>query len=445
MLVLSQLQPDCPAANPISPPGVYLADPSARVLQDGRLYLYGSLDESCEHYCSKALAALSTDDLSDWTMQDAVLRSEGKGNATSGTDSFLYAPDCVYRDGEYILYFCTPDKNFSQGVAVSKSPTGPFLEPQKLDLQGYNEIDPAVFIDDDGQAYYLWGQFSLKMARLAPGMKSLEPDSVKKDVLSEKEHNFHEGAFLFKRKELYYLVYADISRADMPTCIGYATSQSPMGPYTYRGVIIDNRICNPGNWNNHGSVAQFKDQWYVFYHRSTHGCNTMRKACMEPITFRMDGSIPEVEMTTQGAGPPLSAFEPISAARACLIIGGGMVRVDGPGREVLAKLSRGAKVAFKYIDFQSGATGGTIRVKTGKEEVEIWLMADQVWHQNIARIKIPPTANIGKKWQTIPFEANPDITGKQALWLFIRKAEAESLDVDWIHFDSRLPPESKSP
>lgn len=108
-----------------------------------------------------------------------------------------------------------------------------------------------------------------------------------------------------------YLVYADLSRADMPTCIGYATSKAPFGPYTYGGVIVDNDHCNPNNWNNHGSIAKFNGQWYVFYHRSTHGCNKMRKACVEPITFNPDGSIPEVEMTSQGAGGPLEATSEI--------------------------------------------------------------------------------------------------------------------------------------
>ncbi len=125
-------------------------------------------------------------------------------------------------------------------------------------------------------------------------MRRLDLSSLHDSILTEEEHHFHEGAFLAKRNGIYYLVYADISRADMPTCIGYATSRNIWGPYTYGGVIIDNDHCNPGNWNNHGSIAAFNGTWYVFYHRSTHGCNTMRKACVEPISFLPDGSIPEV-------------------------------------------------------------------------------------------------------------------------------------------------------
>lgn len=413
-----------------------MADPSARVWKDGKLYLYGSRDENCAYYCSKELVALSTENLKDWVLHKGLLRSDENQEAIQGTDSLLFAPDCMYRDGQYFLYFCTPDKNYPEGVAVSHSPIGPFTETKQLNVLGFNEIDPAVFIDDDGQAYYLWGQFSLKMAKLNSDMKSLEQGSLIKDVLTEKEHHFHEGAFLFKRKELYYLVYSDISRADMPTCLGYATSQSPTGPYDYRGVIIDNRMCNPGNWNNHGSIVHFNDEWYVIYHRSTHGSNTMRKACLEPIHFEEDGSIPEVEMTTQGAGLPLNAYQAISAARACLLMGDAMIKADGHDREILTTLRSGAKAAFKYIDFKEGVTGGTIRVKTLREGAEIWLMADQVWHPTFAHIKIPPTSHASDEWQTIHFKTHKIIEGTHTLWLYIRNAPSDGLNMDWIQFDS---------
>ena len=187
-------------------------------------------------------------------------------------DALLFAPDAIEKDGKYYLYYCMPDLSNAEGVAVGKSPFE-FGFGKKMELSGYEEIDPSVFVDDDGQAYYLWGQFSLKMAKLEPNMVQLDYTTLKTDVLTEKEHYFHEGAYLTKRDGIYYLIYADISRADKPTCIGYATSNNPLGPYTYQGeVIIDNSQCNPNNWNNHGSIAKFNDQWYVFYHRSTHAC-----------------------------------------------------------------------------------------------------------------------------------------------------------------------------
>lgn len=74
--------------------------------------------------------------------------------------------------------------------------------------------------------------------------------------------------------------------------------------------------CDPGNWNNHGSIVEFGGQWYIFYHRSTHGSKMKRKVCVEPITFNPDGSIDDVEMSSQGAGQPLDASALIEAERA---------------------------------------------------------------------------------------------------------------------------------
>jgi len=158
-----------------------------------------------------------------------------------------------------------------------------------------------------------------RVYKLKSNMIEIDESTIKKDVLTESEHFFHEGGFMVKRNGVYYFIYADISRANRPTSIGYATSLSPMGPYSYGGVIIDNDHCDPGVWNNHGSIVEFKGQWYVFYHRSTHGSNTMRKACVEPIYFTPEGRIKEVEMTSQGAGKPLHAASKIEAEMACLL------------------------------------------------------------------------------------------------------------------------------
>lgn len=73
-------------------------------------------------------------------------------------------------------------------------------------------IDPAVFIDDDGTAYYFWGQFQLRGGILTDDMTALIPESVKSNILTEHEHGFHEGASIRKRNGKYYLVYTDISR-----------------------------------------------------------------------------------------------------------------------------------------------------------------------------------------------------------------------------------------
>ncbi len=420
------------AQNPISPPGVYFADPSAQIWKDGNLYLYGSLDESLDYYCSTRHHVMKTSDMKNWELFENVFASKGKGDVVPYNDELLFAPDCAYKDGMYYMYYCQPTK-VTEGVAVSKSPTGPFTKGKPFNTGGYNEIDPSVFIDDDGQAYYLWGQFTLKMAKMKSNMLEIDLKTIRDNVITEKEHHFHEGAYLTKRKGIYYLVYTDLNRADMPTCIGYATSENIFGPYTYGGVIVDNDHCDPGNWNNHGSITKFKNQWYVFYHRSTHASNVMRKACVEPIYFNEDGAIDEVEMTSQGAGSPLDATKIIEAERACLLFGNVRIESYSNTKEQLCKIKNKDKVVYKYIDFKDGVKSVSLRIKKGTNGGRINMMIDQPWHKKIAEIKIDSTEkNID--WQTLTFNVEK-ITGVHALWLQFFGEGNEMFEVDWIRFN----------
>jgi len=359
------------AQNPIVPPGVYIADPAAHVWEDGRLYVYGSLDESTEYYCSWRHHVLATTDLQDWTIYENRFASKGPDDQVPETDALLFAPDCMFKNGTYYLYYCLPDNQFTEGVAASPNPAGPFTGGRHIKLYGYNQIDPCVFIDDDGQAYYIWGQFTAKMAKLKPNMMELDETTIRDSVLTESEHYFHEGGYMVKRNGIYYFIYADLSRSNRPTCIGYATSTSPMGPFTYRGVIVDNDNCDPGNWNNHGSIVEFNGRWYVFYHRATHNSRMMRKACVEPITFNGDGSINEVEMTSQGAGGPLDALSQIDAERACLLFGNVRIQACAADNEELGGIHNDDNVAYKYIDFGDGVDSVTFRVRPGKNSGKI--------------------------------------------------------------------------
>jgi len=420
------------AQNPISPPGVYIADPSPKVWEDGNLYVYGSTDESCEQYCSAKHDVLYTSDMINWEIADSVFASTGINDEVPYNETLLFAPDVEKKGDMYYMYYCQPYPQAPEGVATSKSPLGPFGNGQKIDLGGYNQIDPSVFIDDDGTAYYLWGQFSLKMARLKPNMKELDKISIQTDVITEEDHFFHEGAYLTKRDDIYYLVYADISREDKPTCIGYATSTSPFGPYTYGGVIVDNSGSNPGNWNNHGSIAKFKDQWYVFYHRSTHGCKTMRKAAIEKIHFLPNGSIPEVEMTSQGAGPPLDAKQEIDAASACLLHGNVRIEAISAHNEGLTQFRNGDEAIYKFLDFGKGIKSMSIRIRRlngGK----LHIFSDKPWHKRLAIVEIS-SGTMQNDWETLTLEVNSE-SGIHALWLQAHGGEGDLFEIDWLKFE----------
>ena len=146
---------DLASQNPIVPPGVYIADPSAHVWADGKMFVYGSRDESPEYYCSKSYRVLSSDDLKSWKMSGESFATTGPGDQVTYSDNYLYAPDVQYYKGKYYLYYCLSFAKNTEGVAVSDSPLGPFKNGTPIDVGGFNQIDPCVFIDDDGKAYYV--------------------------------------------------------------------------------------------------------------------------------------------------------------------------------------------------------------------------------------------------------------------------------------------------
>ncbi|MDR1601958.1 MAG: family 43 glycosylhydrolase [Tannerella sp.] len=413
--------------NPVSPPGVYIADPTARVDANGKIYIYGSLDMVAGEYCSTRHHVLSSGDLLNWTLHPNSFASAGEGDAVPYSDRMLYAPDMMYHNGMYYLYYCMSDG--SEGVATAGQPEGRFVNGQKI--EGVHGIDPTVFVDDDGQAYYYWGQFSAKGARLNPDMKTVDSATVIDDLVTEQTHFFHEGGFVFKRAGVYYFVYTHIGRQDRATCIGYSTATHPLGPFKYGGVIIDNAGCDPESWNNHGSVAEFRNRWYVFYHRSTHGSQSMRKACVEPIEFLPDGSIPEVPMTSQGAGNPFDARKQIDAARACLLWGNVRIVRDEkhPDNEILSAIRHNDRAAWKYLDYGNGLQGFKVRVRS-KSGGKIVLAGDKPWTSTFGSITVPENCD----WTELSCEIKPK-SGVETLWIrFEGNKEKDLFEIDSFVF-----------
>lgn len=371
------------ARNPVLPLSFHIPDAEAHVMPDGRLYIYGSYDDRDDVYCSDRYHVVSTGDMENWTIHEAALRGqeiewfenpdapkypgidwshptpfirkmlagmdgsdikekfEAKPNGKK--PPLLFAPDAVFHNGQYYLYFCMSDD--SEGVAVSARPDGPFSNPVQLPCGG---IDPAVFKDDDGQVYYYWGQLFSHGVRLNPDLLSFRPEDVVHNLVTEEEHFFHEGSSMRKIGDTYYYVYADMERGK-PTALGYATGKSPLGPFSYRGIIIDNDGCDPQSWNNHGSIQQFQGQWYVFYHRCSRGKQQYRRLCIEPITILPDGTIPEVKMTSQGAGRPFESGEEIMGYQACELHGQIYIDVDERCGEKLKNIHRGDRAIFRYV------------------------------------------------------------------------------------------------
>ena len=457
--------------NPILPPAYHVPDCEAHVMPDGQLYLYGSYDAREDQYCSGEYHVISTPDLAHWTVHETSFRgawvpwfgeadaqvypetqhgitpfmrksyirkmkraligrfvhrqpaggSEGSGDTDAGRSAghagntveapaeeknppLLYAPDAIEKNGKYYLYFCMADG--SEGVAASGKPQGPFSDPVRLPCSG---IDPAIFIDEDGQAYYYWGQFSAQGVRLNADLVSFDRENIAFDLVTEQKHFFHEGSSVRRIGDTYYYVFTDMQRGK-PTALGYATGKSPLGPFTYQGIIIDNDGCDPESWNNHGSIEQFHGQWYVFYHRASRGSRLHRRLCIEPIRIEEDGRIAEVPMTSQGPGAPFAPGEEIMGYRACGLKGSVFIGADEIFEESLQNISGRDEALFRYVESDRPYTqveltcrgAGTVEIlmdsaKAGQVICEA--APDGRYHTVSGRMKCPP----GKYTLTLRF------------------------------------------
>ncbi len=429
--------------NPVLPLNCYVPDGEAHVMPDGKLYIYGSWDSMDNKWCSCEYHVVSTADMKTWEIHGIAFRgqdvpwfdnpdashypgldwskptpfmkkmrenslkkqAEKKKEAVAENKTanksrrtplpMLFAPDCIYRDGKYYLYFCMIDE--SEGVAISDSPVGPFRDPVQFPVGG---IDPAVFIDDDGSAYLYWAQFSSCGVKLNDDMVSFDKEKIVEGLVTEEEHCFHEGSSMRKIGDTYYYVFADIEHGK-PTSLGYATSKSPLGPFTYRGVIVDNAVCDPESWNNHGSIECFNGKWYVFFHRSTRGTSKYRRMWIEPITILPDGSIPEIKMTSQGPGAPFGSGEAIYGYQACEVHGSMYIAPDGTGSETLCNIADGDTAVFRYVKSTKGFKKAEIKT-CGKGHIKVLLDGVPVGETTVCQngkmqITLDSSGNIGSE------------------------------------------------
>jgi hypothetical protein len=274
------------AHNPILSDGRYYSTDPAPLVVGDTLYILTGRDEAApgvNDFIMNEWQMLSTRDVAsgDWAFYPAMLRPEKvfawaaparayAGQIVQGGDKrfYLYAP--VLRD------HCEDKDCFGIGVAVSDTPLGPWVDahpqgpiisqagPVRNTMQN---IDPTPFVDDDGRVYIYWGTFGqLRGMELERDMVTPKGEPV--TVTSLK--GFFEAPWLFKRKGTYYLAYAgnDVKQGDGCTpavyhaCIAYGTAPSPLGPWTYTGVVLP----PVSSTTSHPGFAAFKGKWYITYH-----------------------------------------------------------------------------------------------------------------------------------------------------------------------------------
>lgn len=423
-------------ANPFLPLNTYIADGEPHVFGD-RVYLFGSHDKAGgDTYCmlSYEFWSAPVDDLENWSCKGVSYRANQDPQYGEKL-KYMYAPDVVQgNDGRFYLYYCMSGEKGAGGyggpisVAVCDTPDGSYefygfvRNPDGSPMRKYVTFDPAV-IKDAGviRLYYgTWYPFHEYGKLLDPIFHKVEsgmfgksiaeirtyPDGIMganhvilaDDMLtiasepchilpsrvkgtSFEKHPFFEGSSIRKIGSTYYFLYSSVKGHEL--C--YATSSYPDRDFVYGGTIVSNgdvgyegrrekdRLNTTGT--NHGSIACMNGQWYVFYHRNTQKSAYSRQACAEPIRIRPDGSIPQVEITSQGFGGPLQTDRTYPASICCNLYNGimphtgnGITKKRIPyitevnGQQIVAATNK-TRIVYKYFDLTEGEYILTLRCK----------------------------------------------------------------------------------
>ena len=272
-----------------------------------------------------------------------------------------------------------------------------------------------MLVDDDGRVYVYYGFTESNMNELDPtDMRTVLPDSYMRPVIDDtdaapEEQRFFEASSPRKINGRYYLIYSPIKGSRL----AYAISDSPRGPFEYKGYIIDNGVDYPAG-NDHGSVACINGQWYVFYHRMTNNTIMSRRACVERIEILPDGTIPPVEMTSLGFEEALDPYKPTKAEIACVLRGGLFITEKDIFIRVITNIHDGDFFGYKYFDFGDDYTGDTMalamKVRGMGVRSKVTVYADEVSEENVLGV-----LDIGTGDGTYTCRLKP-LTGRHALY-----------------------------
>ncbi len=385
----------------------YTSDPAPFVASDNVLYVITDHDEDIiekgynadyNFFTMREWRAYSTTDMVNWRDHGAVLKLEDISWANLD-DRRAWAPQAVERDGKYYLYFpCVLSAQYNQtaqkggyygiGVAVSDSPTGPYEDAigEPLYVGGNGDIDPTVFVDDDGQAYLYWCQNPIRYVKLNDDMTSYSGEVVTQDTGSIGLNGYVEGPWFYARtndngEKLYYMIYA--GHGSNGEAMQYSTSTSPTGPWTHHGVILEMEniaAVDDGKGHSsftiHGGAIDYKGHSYLFYHNGAlaGGEGYHRSASIEEFEYSADGLIPQMNMTLNGvkAVDTLNPYNQVEAETICWEYGIKTVeepKQDGTQGVTVYNMHDNDYIKVESVDFgEEGADTFTAAVKDVKPD-----------------------------------------------------------------------------
>ncbi len=394
----------------------FTSDPAPLVVGD-RMYVYTGHDEdNADFFWMQEWRVYSTEDMVNWQDHGSPLALE----SFSWADDRAWASQAIERNGKYYWYICAHSKlsnGMAIGVAVGDTPTGPFRDAIGKPLfenGSWDHIDPTVMIDDDGQAWLMWGNPRVYYLKLNPDMISYSgelgqlsmteeafgsPSMDKREKGKQYKDSYVEGPWLTKRNGKYQLLYA---AGGVPEHISYSTAPSPTGPWTYAGQIMP--LCDTKSFTNHCGVADFKGHSYFFYHtgKLPNGGGFGRSVAVEEFKYNADGSFPTIMPTDEGV-KPIAEFNPFRKVEAETMAFSKGIKTEQNDQVgvYVTDIHNG-----DYIKLQNVSFGNKVprtfkaRVASGLRGGQIEIHLDSIGGRLLGTLNVPGTGG-WEQWQTL--------------------------------------------
>ena len=410
----------------------YTADPTARVF-DGKVWLYASHDiispvePERRWFCMADYHCFSSEDLVHWTDHGVILDQKDVpwGNPEGYS---MWAPDCVERGGKYYFYFPNAPKEgrgFAVGVAVADRPDGPFT-PQEKSIQGVFGIDPCCLLASDGNAYLYWSGMGFSGAKLQDDMTELDGAPVRLDTPLP-AGGLKEGPFVFEREGKFYLTYPWVQ--DRTESLVYAMADSPLGPFEYKGKIMEKSLSEC--WTNHHSFVEYQGKWYLFYHHNDYSpdFDKNRSVRIDKVRFNPDGTIEQVTPTYRGVGvTPASDRIQMDRYSGIYHVAAGIDFLDPakPFEGWFVRLGRpGTWVRYDEIDFgETSPEAVTFRYRAPENAEVSAPLSDE---ESLGTFLLPASED----WTEVTLPVTGTATGLRNLKLLVLRGSA---DIDWVSF-----------
>lgn len=373
----------------------YTADPAPYVYND-TIYLFTTHDEDdSEGFHMRDWLLYTSTDMVNWRDHGAVASLRDfkwyKGN------NGAWAQQVVSRNGKWYMY--CPIHGNGIGVLVADSPYGPYTDPLGKPLvwqsEHWYDIDPTVMIDDDGQAYMYWGNPKLYSVKLNDDMISYSGSIVEHPHITD----YQEGPWIWKRADFYYLAFASTC---CPEGIGYAMSTSPMGPWEYKGHIMDH---TPQTRGNHPGIIEYHGKWYCFglnydvFRLETSRHAERRSVSAAEMTYNADGTIQQLPYFLDAELNQVRHFDPFRRVEAETMAWGYGLKTtrenpSGPWNptQFVTDIDDGEYIMVKGVDMGRGAKRFTASVSAGLYGGTMELRLDAPDGQMIGQIEVPYTA-----------------------------------------------------